>query len=71
MRQKRPEIDPSWCFEVIANPIRVERQSNGRFRFLGEVTRPGENVARYLRVITLEDGETVLNAFFDRRFKRE
>jgi len=24
---------------------------------------------RYLRVILLEDGETVHNAFFDRRFK--
>ena len=28
-----------------------------------------ENEGRYLRVILLEDGETVHNAFFDRNFK--
>jgi hypothetical protein len=26
---------------------------------------------RYLRVVTLEDGETVHNAFFDRNFREE
>ena len=33
--------------------------------------RPGETTPRYLRVVTLEDGETIHNAFFDRRFREE
>lgn len=28
-----------------------------------------EDLGKYLRVVTLEDGETVLNAFPDRNFK--
>jgi len=32
-------------------------------------TRDGKE--RILRVVTLEDGETVHNAFFDRDFRRE
>ena len=40
------------------------------FRFWGEVTRPGESFTRILRVVTLEDGETIHNAFFDRTFGR-
>ena len=35
----------------------------------GEVTRPGETVPRVLRVVTLDDGETIHNAFFDRGFR--
>jgi len=31
----------------------------------------GETRPRYLRVVTLEDGETVHNAFFDRNFHEE
>jgi hypothetical protein len=31
----------------------------------------GETEARVLRVVTLEDGETVHNAFFDRSFREE
>ena len=34
-------------------------------RHWGRVPRLG----RWLRVVTLEDGETVLNAFLDRKFK--
>ena len=30
-----------------------------------------EEVRKYLRVILLDDGETVHNAFFDRNFKEE
>jgi hypothetical protein len=30
-----------------------------------------EEAQKYLRVVTLADGETVHNAFFDRRFKEE
>ena len=43
----------------------------GRVRFWGEVTRPGEDAQRVLRVVTLTDGETIHNAFFDRRFRKD
>jgi hypothetical protein len=56
---------------VIADPIRRETQENGRIRFWAEVTLAGEETPRVLRVVTLEDGETVHNAFFDRSFRKE
>ncbi|MXY54623.1 MAG: hypothetical protein F4Y86_19150 [Gammaproteobacteria bacterium] len=68
--RKRPYIEPRWCTEVVANPVHSEVQPDGRLRFWGAVTRPGEREPRFLRVVTLADGETVHNAFFDRRFTR-
>ena len=67
---KRPEIDPEWCAGVITAPLRTEVQADGRIRFWGEVTLPSETEPRILRVVTLEDGETILNAFLDRNFRR-
>jgi hypothetical protein len=57
--------------DVIALPIRRELQPNGRIRFWGRVTPPGQAEARVLRVVTLEDGETIHNAFFDRGFRED
>ena len=62
---KRPELQREWCERVIANPIAKEVQPDGRIRFWGIVP---EMNGRVLRVITLEDGETIHNAFFDRNF---
>ncbi|HWP01089.1 MAG TPA: hypothetical protein VNL74_10780 [Methylococcus sp.] len=63
---KRPYIRIEWCIEAIENPIRKEKQpEDGRIRhwiFVDELNR-------YLRVVTLEDGITLHNAFPDRRFK--
>jgi hypothetical protein len=50
---------------VIENPEKTETQSDGRIRKWGKILEVG----RYLRVILLDDGETVHNAFFDRSFK--
>lgn len=47
-----------------ANPITKEVQPDGRVRFWGQP--PGVN--NVIRVVTLADGETVHNAFFDRDF---
>lgn len=67
--RKRPYIDAAWCLDVIATPLRREVQSDGRFRYWGEVaTEDGQ--PRILRVVVLEDDETVHNAFFDRGFRR-
>jgi hypothetical protein len=49
-------------------PIRELRQSDGRIRRWGRIPEAG---GRYLRVVLLEDGVTVHNAFFDRSFKEE
>ena len=55
------------CSErVIRNPLREEIQTDGRIRRWARIT---EMENRALRVILLEDGETVHNAFFDRNFK--
>ena len=55
---------------VVAEPLHREEQPAGRLRWWGEVTVPGEAQPRILRVATLEDGETVHSAFFDRGFRR-
>jgi hypothetical protein len=47
--------------------MKVEKQSDGRIRKWGYISE----VDKYLRVILLEDGETVHNAFFDRNFGGE
>ena len=71
VRRKRPYIDPAWCVQVVAAPLRREEQPDGRVRFWGEIARPGEPVSRFLRVVTLADGETIHNAFFDRGFRKD
>jgi hypothetical protein len=69
--RKRPYIQRDWCEAVVANPVRREIQADGRIRFWGRIQQPGETRSRFLRVVTLEDGETVHNAFFDRNFRED
>ncbi len=65
-RPDRAVIEDEWIERVIHNPLREEIQSDGRIR---RWARIAEMENRVLRVILLEDGETVHNAFFDRNFK--
>jgi hypothetical protein len=67
--RKRPYIDRRWCAQVLAAPIRRDRQTDGRVRYWGAVVDPRDNRTRILRVVTLQDGETIHNAFFDRGFE--
>ena len=67
--RKRPYIERAWCDDILAAPIRREIQTDGRIRHWGRISLPGEARPRFLRVVTLEDGETVHNAFFDRNFR--
>ena len=69
--RKRPYIQRMWCLTVLRAPLAREEQPDGRIRFWGEVVLPGERSARFLRVVTLEDGETVHNAFLDRGYRPE
>ncbi|MBM4201605.1 MAG: hypothetical protein FJ189_10010 [Gammaproteobacteria bacterium] len=64
-RPDRANILDEWIDRAIHSPIRESIQSDGRIR---RWTCIPEMDDRYLRVILLEDGETVPNAFFDRRF---
>lgn len=63
--RKRPYIQREWCEWVLRQAVRREVQPDGRIRFWGFIPELG----RYLRVVTLEDGDTVHNAFPDRDFK--
>jgi hypothetical protein len=65
-RPDRVIILEEWIERVISNPLREEVQSDGRIRRWAKIA---EMDNRVLRVILLEDGETVHNAFFDRGFK--
>ena len=67
--RKRPYIQRNWCMDVVRSPIRREPQPDGRVRFWGRVPSPAGGEVRILRVVTLEDGETIHNAFFDRGFR--
>jgi len=53
--------------KIINNPIKREIQPDGRIRFWGKADELGE---KFLRVVTLEDGITIHNAFIDRGFKQ-
>jgi hypothetical protein len=65
-RPDRSAIREEWIASAIANPLHRE-VSDGRIRLWAWV----EDAQRYLRVVLLEDAETVHNAFFDRGFRKE
>ena len=64
--KKRPYIKAEWIRKVRAGHYEARRvQADGRIRFWLYI--PEED--KYLRVVFLEDKETLHNAFFDRNFK--
>ena len=67
-RPDRLPIQDLWIEETILNPDAVHVQRDGRIRKWKRIKAAGN---RYLRVVLLEDGETVHNAFFDRRFQEK
>lgn len=62
-RPDRAIIRDEWIERVVQHPLREERQADGRIRRWARIPEMDD---RALRVILLEDGETVHNAFFDR-----
>jgi hypothetical protein len=66
--RKRPYLTPGMCAAVLAAPLRRTGQVDGRIRHWGRVADTRDGKSRILRVVTLDDGETVHNAFFDRDF---
>ncbi len=63
--RKRSYLRLEWCERVLRAPARRELQEDGRVRYWGYI----DELEKYLRVVTLEDGETVHNAFPDRGFR--
>jgi len=66
-RADRTAIRDDWIERVISYPNRVEVQSDGRIRKWAKILEAG----KYLRVVLLQDGETIHNAFFDRSYREE
>ena len=66
MGGRRSYLKREWCERVLRDPEHTETQANGRIRHWGYI----EEIDKYLRVVTLEDGETVHNAMPDRNYTR-
>ena len=66
LRQDRESIKMDWIEYVVSHPTKEFIQEDGRVRRWASIK---EAEGRYLRVVLLEDGETIHNAFFDRSFK--
>jgi len=64
-RPDRAYIKDEWIDFAINNPVQTEIQTDKRIKKWAKIKEEG----KYLRIILLEDGETVHNAFFDRNFK--
>lgn len=63
--RKRPYLKLEWIESALRDPVHREIQEDGRYRFWVYVS----DLGKYLRVVTLEDGVTVHNAFPDRDFE--
>lgn len=62
---KRPYLDTELLVGIINNPIRREIQDDNKIKLWSYSSKHN----KYVRVILLEDGETIHTAFFDRNFK--
>jgi len=63
---KRPYLRKESCIAAVEHPTRSEPQGDTRHRFWAPIPELG---GRHLRVVTLADKVTILNAFPDRGFK--
>lgn len=63
--RKRPYIKTGWIKKALTKYRHRETQKDGRIRFWIYIPE----LKKFLRVITLEDGKTVHNAFPDRNFQ--
>lgn len=61
---KRPYLTEAMRRTVVENPTRKDAQPDGRIRHWAL----DASLGKWLRVVTLEDGKTIHNAFPDRNF---
>ncbi len=64
-REDRKDIELEWIEYVFNNPVSEVVQTDGRLKRWAYI----DKMQKYLRIIILEDKETIHNAFFDRNFK--
>ena len=62
---KRTYLSKEICEKIVAEPLSSEIQEDGRIRYWGFV----KELDKYIRVVVLEDGETIHNAFMDRNYR--
>ena len=62
---RRPYLTIAMCESVVRNPHKRLIQSDGRVQHWGYVPEHD----KWLRVVTLDDEETLFNAFFDRGYE--
>lgn len=65
--RKRPYLKTKWIKKALKESVFKEVQVDNRIRYWIFV----QELGKYLRVVTLGDGETVHNAFPDRNFKEK
>ena len=65
-RSDRAIIKDEWVKFVVEHSEKEQIQADGRIRKWAKIDA---FEGRYLRVILLEDGETIHNAFFDRGYE--
>ncbi|HEU0156753.1 MAG TPA: hypothetical protein VFQ82_11835 [Stellaceae bacterium] len=65
MNKPGHQVDAADIMATLRAPVRREIQANGRIRHWGWVAAS----ARWVRVVTEADGETVHTAFWDRSFR--
>jgi hypothetical protein len=63
--RQRPQIKREWCEQIAAHPARKTKSPRGRIICWGWV----EELNHYVRVVLLEDGETLHTAMVDSSFK--
>ncbi len=65
--RKRPYMKEVWLEKALKNPLKSEVQDDKRIR----TWIWAEEIGKYIRVVFLEDGETIHIAFPDRGFKED
>jgi hypothetical protein len=68
LRPDRINIKDEWIIKAFYNPIYEEIQNDGRIRKWAKID---DAEGKYLRIVVLEDLETIHNAFFGRSFKEK
>jgi hypothetical protein len=67
--RKRPYLKVEWIEAALADPLARIVQPDGRIRLWYRIDLAEAGKSYIIRVVTLEDGATVHNAFFDRDYQ--
>jgi hypothetical protein len=67
--RKRPYLQREWIEAALAVPLARVTQPDGRIRHWYRIDLAETGKSYIMRVVTLDDGETVHNVFFDRDYE--